>query len=92
MELRKNPKNSDTHKICCNLCKIWTRWLYIRLMHQKDADEIANSVNPDQTAHLGAVWAWSTLFAQACLSENVGPLWYIYQLVITNVTVHWHLS
>ena len=33
-------------------------------MHPKDADGIANS----------AVWSGSTLFAQTCLSENLGPL------------------
>ena len=31
---------------------------------------MANSVDPDQTAPEGAVWFWSSLFAQACLSEN----------------------
>ena len=34
-------------------------------MGPKDADRIANSVDPDQTA----VWSW---FAQTYLSENVG--------------------
>ena len=33
-------------------------------MHPKDAEGIANSVDPDQNA----------LFAQACLSENLGTL------------------
>ena len=42
-------------------------------MHSKDADGIANSVDPDQTA-LGAVWSESTLFAQIYLSENLGSL------------------
>ena len=32
----------------------------------------ANSVDPDQTAPIGAVSFGSTLFAQACLSENLG--------------------
>ena len=41
-------------------------------MRAKDADGMANSVDPDQTAPLGAVWSGSTLFAQACLSENLG--------------------
>ena len=40
----------------------------------KDIDGIANSVDPDQTAPLGAVWSGSALFAQTCLSENLGPL------------------
>ena len=39
----------------------------------KDAEEIANSADPDQTA-LGAVWSGSALFAQLCLSENLGTL------------------
>ena len=41
-------------------------------MHPKDAEEIANSVDPDQT--LGAVWSGSALFAQTRLSENLGTL------------------
>ena len=32
-------------------------------MHPKDAARIANSVDPDQTAAVGAVWSGSTLFA-----------------------------
>ena len=43
-------------------------------MHPRDAAGMANSVDPDQTAHLEAVWSVSTLFAQNCLSENLGPL------------------
>ena len=31
----------------------------------KDTDEIANNVDPDQTAPLGTVWSGSALFAQA---------------------------
>ena len=30
-------------------------WLYPRVMSPKDADGMANSVDPDQTAPLGAV-------------------------------------
>ena len=37
-------------------------------MGPKDADGMANSVDPDQTA----VWSGSTLSAQACLSEKIG--------------------
>ena len=69
---RKFPKYSDTPKICCNYPKNWTRWLFLRVMHPKDAEGIANSVDPDQTAPLGAVWSGSALFAQACPSENLG--------------------
>ena len=43
-------------------------------MGPKDADRMANSVDPDQTAPLGAVWFGSTLFAQTCLSENLVSL------------------
>ena len=55
-------------------------WLYQRVMSPNDADGMANSVDPDQTAPLGAVWGavWSgsALFAQAYLSENLGSLRY----------------
>ena len=47
---RKNPKNWDTQKSCCNHPKIWTTWLFWRVMHPKDTAGIANSVDPDQTA------------------------------------------
>ena len=39
-------------------------------MHPKNAEGIANSVDPDQAAPL--VWSGSALFAQACPSENLG--------------------
>ena len=45
-------------------------------MGPKHADGIANSVYPDQTAPLEAVWSGSALFAQTCLSENLGSLQY----------------
>ena len=45
-------------------------------MHPKDAEGIANSEDPDQTAPLGAVWSGSAVFAQTCLSERFGTLWY----------------
>ena len=44
-------------------------------MSPNDADGMENSVDPDQTAPLGAVWSGSALFAQAYLSENLGLLW-----------------
>ena len=43
-------------------------------MHPKDADRIATSVNPDQTAALGTIWSGTALFAKNCLSENLGSL------------------
>ena len=77
---KNDPKFSDTQNICCNHSKVWTMWLYHRLMSPNDADGMANSVDPDQTAHqtapLGAVWSGSALFAQACLSENLRSLRY----------------
>ena len=69
----KFPKYSDTQKICCNHSKIWTLWLYHRVMSPNDADGMANSVGPDQTDPLGG----SALFAQTCLSENLGKLRYL---------------
>ena len=41
-----------TPKNCCNYPKILTRWLYHRVMYPKEADGVANSVDPDQTAPL----------------------------------------
>ena len=77
-EYRKFPKYSDTQNICCNHSKIWTMWLYHRVMSPNDIEGTANSVDPDQTAApLGAVWSGSALFAQAYLSENLGSLRYM---------------
>ena len=41
---------------------------------QTELQTVTYSVDPDQTAPLGAVWSGSALFAQACLSENLGSL------------------
>ena len=49
-------------------------------MHPKDAEGIAKSVDPDQTAPRGAVWSGSALFAQICPSEILGKLRYYYLL------------
>ena len=62
-------------------------WLYHRVMSPNDADGMANSVDPDQTAPLGAVWSGSALFAQAYLSKNLGSLWYIQTQVMQNLIV-----
>ena len=43
-------------------------------MSPKDEDGMANSIDPDQTAPVGAVWSGSALFAQVYLSENLGSL------------------
>ena len=47
---RKFPKYSDTQTICSNHSKILTMWLYHRVMSPNDADGMANSIDPDQTA------------------------------------------
>ena len=52
---RKVPKFSDARKICCNLTKMQTKRPNLSVFHQKDANRIANSEDPDQTAPLGAV-------------------------------------
>ena len=51
-DYRKVPKFSDTRKLCCKLPKIQTN---LRVILQKDANGIANSEDPNQTAPLGAV-------------------------------------
>ena len=65
-DYRKFPKYLDTQKICCNHSKIWTLWLYHRIMSPNYAEGIANRVDPD----IGAVWSGSALFAQAYLSKT----------------------
>ena len=40
-------------------------------MHPKEADAMANSVDPDQTASSEAVWSWSALFAETYLSQYI---------------------
>ena len=46
---RKVPKFSDARKLCCNLLKIQEKRPNLRVFGQKDANEIANSEDPDQT-------------------------------------------
>ena len=43
-------------------------------MSPNDADGMANSVDPDQTAPLDEVWSGSALFVQTYLSENLESL------------------
>ena len=52
---RKVPNLSDARTFCCNLPKIKTKRPNLRVFCQKDANGIANSVDPDQTVPLGAV-------------------------------------
>ena len=44
------------------------------VFRQNNANEIANSVDPDKTAPLGAVWSGPALFAQTYLFKNFGSL------------------
>ena len=50
-------------------------------MHPKDADGMANSVDPDQTASSEAVWSWSALFAETYLSQYIEFVRYILALL-----------
>ena len=78
---RKVPKFLDARKLCCNLPKIQTKRPNLRVFHQKDANGIANSEDPDQTASLGLhcyCSSRSALFAQTYLSENLGSLRYFH--------------
>ena len=45
-------------------------------MHPKDAERIANTEDPTQSAPVRAVWSGSALFAQTYLSENLVSLLY----------------
>ena len=49
-------------------------WVYHRVMSPKDADEMAHSVDPDQTAPVGTFLSGFTLFAQAYLSDHYGTI------------------
>ena len=51
------------------------------MIRPKDADRIAKSVDPDQTAPRGAVLSGSALFAQTYLSENLGSLQYMHSYI-----------
>ena len=59
----KNPKISNTGKFAVITLKAEQWGFSLRVMHPKDAEGIANSVAPDQTAPLGAVWSVSALIA-----------------------------
>ena len=73
-QYHKVPKFTDARKLCCKLPKIQTKRPNHRMFCPKDANVIANSEDPDQTAPIGAVWSGSALFAQTYLSENLGSL------------------
>ena len=71
---RKVPKFSDARKLCCKLPKVQEKRPKLWVFRQKDANSIANSEDPDQTAPLSG----SALFAQTCLSEDLGSLRYAF--------------
>ena len=52
---RKVAKFSDARKPCCNLPKIQTKRPKLLVLYQNDANDTANSEDPDQTALLRAV-------------------------------------
>ena len=49
------PKFSDARELCCKLPKIQSKMPKLKILCQKDANGIANSEDPDQTALLGSV-------------------------------------
>ena len=79
-EYRKNPKISDTRKFAVITLKVEQDGFSLENMQREYAEGITNSVDPDHTAPLGAVWSGSALFAQTCLSENLGTLRYSQQM------------
>ena len=85
---RKNSKIWDTSNNDHNCLKNRKVWCNISLMHPKDADGMANSVDPDQTASSEAVWSWSALFAETYLSQYIE---FVRYMVLTVNRVNWHL-
>ena len=67
VQYRKNPKILDTWKFAVITLKVEQRWLFLRVMHPKDAEGIANRVDPDQTAPL--IWVYTV-----CLNLPVRKL------------------
>ena len=51
----KTPKFAYSQNVCCNLPKIQTKRQNLLIFQLKNANGIANSEDPDQTAPLGAV-------------------------------------
>ena len=68
---RKNSKIWDTSNNFHNCPKNRKVLSNIALMHPKDADGMAHSVDPDQTASSEAVGSWSALFAETYLSQYI---------------------
>ena len=74
-------------KICCNHPESWTRWHFFRVMHPKDEEGIANSVDPDQRSSL--IWVCTV-----CTDLSVWKLRSITELVNEGVNtalqITWH--
>ena len=70
----KVPKFSGTRKLCCNLPKFQTKRQKFRAFYQNDANGIANSEDPDQTAEEQSDLGLDCL--QTYLFENLGSLGY----------------
>ena len=73
----KAPKLSHARELCCKLPKIRTKMPNLKILCQKDANGIANSEDPDQTAPLGAVRSGSAFFANTYPPKNLGSLRYL---------------
>ena len=52
---------------------MWLTWFYHTVMPPKDADGMANRVDPDQTA-TSSMFSDYTVLAKTCVSENLGSL------------------
>ena len=51
-------------------------------MNPKDANGMANSIDPDQTASSEAVWSWSALFAETYLSQYIEFVRYLHVVAV----------
>ena len=70
LNYRKVPRFLDARKLCCNLPKFQTKRPDLRVFSQKDANGIANSENPDQTAPRSSqIWVCTV-----CQDESVRKL------------------
>ena len=71
VEYSKDPKFSDTIKLCCNQPKIQTKRPNLEVFCQKDANVIANSGDPDQTAPLGSSLIWVCTVCQGLFVQKL---------------------
>ena len=72
-DYRKNPKILETQKFAVISLKVGQGGIFWEKYFGNMQGEL-QSVDPDQTAPLQAVWSGFTLFAQNCLSENLGTV------------------